>query len=46
MTMLLFLIIFDTVDNNLHAKSKSFKSLNAFKKFLGVCDLSNFFVYK
>ena len=32
--------------NNLDAKSNSFKSLNAFKNFLGVCDLSNFLVYK
>ena len=32
--------------NYLDAKSNSFKSLNAFKHFLGVCDLSNFLVYK
>ena len=32
--------------NNLDVKSNSFKSLNAFKKFLGVCNLSNFLVYK
>ena len=32
--------------NYLDAKSNSFKSLNAFKNFLGVCDLSNFLVYK
>ena len=27
-------------------KSDSFKSLNALKKFLGVCNLSNFLIYK
>ena len=32
--------------NNLDAKSNSFKSLNALINFLGVCDLSNFLVYK
>ena len=32
--------------NNLDAKPNSFKSLNAFKNVLGVCDLSNILVYK
>ena len=32
--------------NNLDAKSNSFKSLNAFKNVLGICDLPNFLVYK
>ena len=32
--------------NYLDAKSNSLKSLNAFNNFLGVCDLSNFLVYK
>ena len=32
--------------NNLDAKSDNFKSLNALKKFLEVCNLSNFFIYK
>ena len=32
--------------NNLDAKSNSFKSLNAFKNVLSLCDLSNFLVYK
>ena len=30
----------------LDAKSNGFKSLNAFKNFLDVCDLSNFLIYK
>ena len=32
--------------NNLDAKSNSFKTFNAFKHFLDVCDLSNFLFYK
>ena len=32
--------------NNLDTNSNSFKSLNGFRNFLGVCELSNFLVYK
>ena len=32
--------------NCLDTKSNSFKSFNAFKNVFGVCDLSNFLVYK
>ena len=32
--------------NNFDAKSDSFKLLIALKKFLGICDLSNFLIYK